>query len=425
MREVTTMRKRRVVSALIAGVCFITAGISQASGGTPANSFSTDSVRLPVVFGNSMVLQRRIKIPVWGFASPGGKIFVRLGNDESVTTVHQDGHWDLHLAPLPAGGPFEMAVVCGKDSIVYENVMIGDVWICAGQSNIDMPVAGWGKVKDYKQKVAEADYPKIRLFKVERSKSFLPKLGLHSTGWHECSPESVPDFSAVAYFFGRDLYKALKVPIGLVNSSWGGTIIEAWMSDSSLEKIPAFAGIVRRVKAHPNEDLLEKKYHEDVENWWRAVERKDSSFHGESESWSGPALDDSGWGEMRLPGFWEKAEQGLRNCDGVVWFRRKITVPIAASGQMAVLDLGRIFDMGSTWWDGCLIGRTKERGMKGVYRIPSALVNAGANTIAFQVINLFGYGGIIGAHGTPKIIYGDGDSTSFIGKVAVACRRTI
>ena len=190
-------------------------------------------VKLPAIIGSHMVLQQEAKLPIWGTADAGEKVTVSLCGRTASATADANGKWKVALTPQKAGGPFEMTVA-GKNTLTLTNVLVGEVWVCSGQSNMAMSVHGsWNS----KEEIAKANYPKIRLFGVGRKTSDKP-LDDVSGKWAECSPKTVGGFSASAYFFGRKLHKELNVPIGLINSSWGGTPAEAWTSLSSLQAIP-------------------------------------------------------------------------------------------------------------------------------------------------------------------------------------------
>ncbi len=199
------------------------------------------AIKLPAVIGDGMVLQRDIKVPIWGTADPGEKVTVTLGDQKAAATADADGRWMVRLDPLKAGGPFEMTVV-GSNRITLKDILVGEVWVCSGQSNMAMAVKACANAA---QEIAAADYPNIRLFTVSRTVAATPQSDTKGA-WVHCSPETVPDFSAAAYYFGRHLYKELNVPIGLIHTSWGGTPAEAWTSRATLEADPDLKVIVDR-----------------------------------------------------------------------------------------------------------------------------------------------------------------------------------
>lgn len=214
------------------------------------------NIDLPSLFSDHMVLQREMDVPVWGTADPNGVVTVEF-MDQKVSSLSDDaGEWKVVLKPLKAGGPHELKV-SGMETYVFRDVLVGEVWLGSGQSNMEMPLAGWGKVKNYEQEIADASYPDIRLFQVSHKMSLKPEKEVPSKGWRVCTPETIPDFSSTAYFFGRMLHKELEVPVGLIHSSWGGTIIEAWMSPESLQPLPGYDQ--RIVKLHNITEPLQKQ----------------------------------------------------------------------------------------------------------------------------------------------------------------------
>ena len=198
-------------------------------------------VRLPQVFGNHMVLQQGVANPIWGFAEAGEQVTVTIGDAKEVATAGKDGRWLVKIAAPPVGGPY-MVNIAGKNSITLSDVLCGEVWICSGQSNMQWPVQ---RANDAPNEINLANYPKLRFFEVERRVAASPQTDCEGE-WLACSPQTVAGFSAVGYFFGRELQKNLDVPVGLVQVAWGGTIAEAWMSRESLAGVEAFQPIVER-----------------------------------------------------------------------------------------------------------------------------------------------------------------------------------
>lgn len=202
------------------------------------------NVSLSSVFTDNMVLQQQSDVPLWGKASAGEKVSVTTSwnNQNYETTAGTDGKWTVKVKTPEAGFTAYEITVKGKNTIRLKNILIGEVWVCSGQSNMEMPLAGWGKVLNYEQEIAQANYPDIRLFRVANTCATQPQdeAKLEGSGWVECSPATIPEFSSVAYFFARDLLKNRKFPVGLIDTNWGGTVAEAWTSSSTLKMMPAF-----------------------------------------------------------------------------------------------------------------------------------------------------------------------------------------
>ncbi|MGB2862656.1 MAG: sialate O-acetylesterase [Sedimentisphaerales bacterium] len=200
-------------------------------------------IKLPAVIGDNMVLQQGGKVSIWGWADPGEEVMagVSWNNMKWAVKADKDGKWTFRMNPPKAGGPYEMTL-SGKNAITIKNILVGEVWVCSGQSNMQMAVQSSANSE---QEIAEADYPKIRLFSVKRTVAETPQSDCEGS-WSECSPETVPGFTAVGYFFGRELHKQLNVPVGLIHTSWGGTPAEAWTRREVLEANPDCAPILKR-----------------------------------------------------------------------------------------------------------------------------------------------------------------------------------
>ena len=228
-------------------------------------------VKLPAVISDNMVLQRGMEVPIWGWAEPGENISVMASwqGRGCSTKADKDGKWMVKIFQSIAGGPFEITIV-GKNTIKIENVLVGEVWVCSGQSNMQMSVRSSAMAE---QEIAAADYPDIRLFTVERKVAEQPQSDCTGS-WASCSPQTVPAFSAVAYYFGRKLHKELNVPVGLIHTSWGGTPAEAWTSKDVLELDVEFEPILKRysdvVAKYPQ---AKREYEQKMNEWEKAVAR--------------------------------------------------------------------------------------------------------------------------------------------------------
>jgi sialate O-acetylesterase len=228
-------------------------------------------VKLPAIIGDDMVLQQGGKVPIWGWADPGEEVMVGVSWNSMkwAVTADKDGKWLFRMNAPKAGGPYEMTLT-GKNSITIKNILVGEVWVCSGQSNMEFALR---QANNAQQEIADANYPNIRLFTVRRKVAEKPQSDCEGN-WSECIPETVPGFSAVGYFFGRDLYRQLKVPIGLIHTSWGGTPAEAWTRRGVLESDPDFAPILKRyddaVARYPQ---ARKEYEQKLAEWKQAVEK--------------------------------------------------------------------------------------------------------------------------------------------------------
>ena len=212
---------------------------------------SAAKVTLPQIYTDNMVVQQKDRAPFHGKASPGSTVWIAAGwmKHQVSVNVGADGRWDVVL-PTPKGGKkgFEVTFTDAADGsgVTLHNVAAGEVWLCSGQSNMEMPLAGWGKVVNYEQEIAGAVYPQIRLLQVKRRTDMVPQDDTEVTGggWQVCSPQSVEEFSSIAYFFARSLWEELDVPVGVIDCTWGGSPIEAWLGYATLSEAKGFKGVV-------------------------------------------------------------------------------------------------------------------------------------------------------------------------------------
>ncbi len=379
---------------------FATAAVSY-----PAEKSKSGSsfIIMPSLFSDNMVLQQKAKVTFWGKANPGEPVSINASWGASANTkVKEDSTWMTKLTTKKAGGPYEVKIKIGDSTIIYKNVMLGEVWVCSGQSNMEMPLEGWPPeniVKNSAEEIAAANYPEIRLFTVARAVAVEPEFNCTGT-WNECNPKTAAKFSAAAYFFGRKLFEDLKVPIGLIHSSWGGTKIQPWISakylstfddyNGVLAKIAASNGQIKRqqewIRSHPVIDISKKPDTLQYEN----LDFGDSLC-------SKPDFDDSQWHTMNLPVYWESTEVG--DFDGTVWFRKKIAIPKSWIGSKLILELGPIDDMDRTYVNGTFVGGMEKPGFwqtPRVYNITKELNTDSILTIAVRVIDNGGGGGIWG-----------------------------
>lgn len=365
-------------------------------------------VVLPSVFTDNMVLQQKTDITFYGDATKNKQLTVKTGwnGKEYHTEADGQGKWSLKIPTPAAGGPYEITFSDGK-KLQLKNVMIGEVWFCSGQSNMEMPVAGWGKVMNYEQEIAEAAYPAIRLFQVKKNTSLAPLKEVESTlgGWQECSSATVPEFSALAYFYARALWKELNVPIGVIDCTWGGTPAEAWTSHETLRQVMGFReemDKLERLGFDPNR--MEQAYSEECAHWQSLFTEKDKGMENGKLCWTAPSLSEEDWQTISLPGYWEG--KGLKDFDGIIWFRRSLEIPAEWAGKPLTLRLGMIDDEDITYFNGVEIARGAGYMTPRTYTIPAKLVKAGKAVLAVRVSDFGGEGGI---HGKAEDLYVEAD----------------
>jgi len=356
-------------------------------------------ISLPSMFTDNMVLQQQTDAPIWGTAKAKKNVKVTTSWDKKTYTVQSgaDGSWTIKVkTPAASFTPFTISFSDGKD-LVLKNILIGEVWICSGQSNMEMPVVGWGKVINNKQEVANASYPNIRLLHVSKRTANVPlnDLKLENDGWKECSPATIPEFSSVAYFFGRNLFQNLNIPIGLINTSWGGTIAETWMSAETAETMPDFTDRVKNMKGKTDEQQ-QQMYFDQLKNWDENIKNIDCGYKNKVAIFTLPAFDDASWKTMPVPGMWENKLSFI--FDGVAWFRKTITIPEDWAGKDLKLSLGAIDDNDQTFFNGEQIGSTEGFMTARNYTIPANLVKGGTAVLTIRILDTAGDGGFYGGN---------------------------
>ncbi|GAB3553839.1 sialate O-acetylesterase [Spirosoma fluminis] len=357
-------------------------------------------VRLPKVFGSHMVLQRRKPLSIWGWADAGEKVTVTLNNQVKTSKAGSDGTWRLTLDPMEAGGPYQLVVKGKKNSISVDDVLLGEVWVCSGQSNMEWPLSA---AANGPKEIRAANFPQIRQLAVKKAMSLTPKDDIDGE-WTVCSPATASGYTAVGYFFARQLQQELNVPIGLINTSWGGTHSETWTSRKALSQNTDLRAVV---------DKLPGTYEEVVQ---RGKERVNALLQrqqgglptaADKQAWTKPTTDVTSWKVMSVPGDWEW--RGLPTLDGVVWYRREIVIPERSDPTAkATLHFGSIDDDDSTFVNGQFVGSTKGLDAR-AYAIPAGLLKPGRNVIAVQVADNGGAGGLMGDSEKMRLSIGSTD----------------
>ncbi len=370
----------------------------------PATAISQQALfQIAPLFTDTMVLQQQSTSPIWGRGTPGTMIKVQASWGASGSIhVGSDSTWMLKVRTPKAGGPYEVSILHDDTTLVLKNVLVGEVWLCSGQSNMEMPLAGWppsDTVLNSAQEIEHSNLPNVRFFAVSRAFSAVPEFACEGT-WTESSPATSRDFSATAYFFGKKLYETLHVPIGLIRSSWGGTRIESWIDAHYLSQIPGYDTTLQQIRScadgqqrilswlhqYPVIDMRSRK----GEARWTGLSFQDTECANRS-------YNDSSWLGMKLPIYWERTSVG--EFDGVVWFRKQVTVPASWIRKALVLELGPVDDIDVTYINGVKVGSHDGEGAwqeKRVYDVPAELIDSTVVQIAVRVIDYQGGGGIWG-----------------------------
>lgn len=346
------------------------------------------AVKMPAVFSDNMVLQRDAPIPVYGTADPGENVTVIFAGQSKKSIADQTGKWKLMLDAMPRSAKPEEMQINGRNSITINNILIGDIWLASGQSNMGVQVR---EVNNAGEEIMSADFPEIRMFIVIHNLSSFPQNDCEGK-WFVCNPENVPSFSAVAYFFIRELYLKYKIPMGIINSSVGSSSCQAWTPREVLvadESLPQ----PLTIPADKYTDL--NTYEVFRESTYNKYTAKDAGIKAESLSWSKPETDITDWKDIRVPGVIES--QGM-NIDGAVWFRKEVDIPEKWAGKSIRISLGPIRNRDIAFMNGEKIGST-DSGLETWrfrnYEIPGKLVKAGKNVIAVRIFNSIENGGFV------------------------------
>ncbi|MNK75433.1 Glycosyl hydrolases family 2, sugar binding domain [compost metagenome] len=354
---------------------------------------------MPLIFSDGMVLQRDKQIPIWGFADANESVEVHFNKQIKKTTADKNGKWTVNLNAEKAGGPFELIVI-GKNKITIKNVLVGEVWICSGQSNMEFQVF---KTMNSEKEIADANYPMIRHFGVAQDLSGTPKDDLKQGKWEVANKENVGNFTAVGYYFARKLYSELKIPIGIINTSWGGTNVETWTSREAFENSPDFKTMIADV---PTVDInaIFETYKKSVLDNLKKVQGFDVSMENE-EQFKNANFQDKNWPEIKVPSLWENQQIG--NIDGIVWMRKTIVLTAEQAKKEAVLHLAKVDDEDKTYVNGVEVGTNNLWDAKRVYKIPANVLKEGTNVIAVRITDYSGGGGIYGDPQDLKIDFKD------------------
>ena len=372
-------------------------------------------VRLCPLFTDNMVMQQLSQVPVWGKAAVGAKVDVATSwNKKHYTAnVGVDGKWRVDVSTPKAGGPYTITISDG-DVVELSNVMIGEVWLCSGQSNMEMRVR---ESKDYDKEKAEADqYPDIRLLTVEKSTSTRKTDDFKAAdgGWQVCSSATISEFSAAGYFFGRDIHKYRNVPVGLINSSWGGTAIEVWMSAETLSEAPEYRDQIAELATVPaTSEERQKKYEDDLVKWEEMLRTRDKGYKNDEAQWAKCDFDDGEWSSIDMPGMVQ--DKGLKYFSGIMWLRKTVNIPSEWAGKELTLSMGSVDDNDVTYFNGEMIGRTEGWMAPRRYAVPASLVKEGKAVITVRLMDTGGLGGIGGGADQMRLECADSGSMSIAG----------
>ncbi len=343
-------------------------------------------VKLPKLISDGMVLQKDAKIPIWGWASPNEKVTVIFNGKKHRTKANAKGEWNLKLPKMKAGGPYTIKI-SGKNYIEIKDILIGDVWLCSGQSNMEHQL--YRHDITYANEIATANYPEIRHYKVPKTTSISgEKKDLKGGKWLKAVGEEVRPFSVVTYFFAKKIYEKYHEPIGLINASVGGTPIEAWIPKEGYKNYPDILKIIEENKDTAFVNNQKRTFPVAT----KTQKITDKGLIGE-KPWYAVDFVPKKWRRINIPGYWE--DQGVKDLNGVVWYRREIDIPQSMAGKEARVFLGRIVDADELYINGVKVGNTTYQYPQRRYVLPKNLLKSGKNTFVIRVTNNFGKGGFV------------------------------
>ena len=392
----------RIIKKIIASACVLFPFHSRAL------------VKLPPVFTSNMVLQQKTNAAIRGTAVPYKTVTVTTSWNGAryQTRAGITGDWKLKVATPSYGGPYTIDIA-EDNHIQLVNVLIGDVWLCSGQSNMEMPLAGWGKINNYRKEIANANYPAIRLLHSLHTTSNTPAkdVQVRNNGWDVCSPNTIAEFSAVAYFFARTIYEKTKIPIGLIHSSWGGTVAEAWTSYGTLSTLADFARVADSIRNAPAPPA--GAYQQLFNNWFEGLDQYDKGLENGNPVWAKQVANPATWSKIQLPGPWELSV--LPDFDGGVWIKKTIHLPAGWKKADALLQLGTVDEYDETFFNGEKLGETNGTTRERKYSIPRQFIREGDNDLTVRIKDSKGYGGLRSDPDRVFIKGADGDSINLSG----------
>lgn len=394
--------KLNFLGVLLASVLLVTgsATAQPTPGQVAAAKAASAQPFLSPIFADNMVLQRGKINTLWGWSEPGDHIVVEVGGNSASGTAGSDRRWEVRITPPPAGGPYTVRI-SGRQHIELKNVLVGDVWLCGGQSNMQLPLKF---ARNGEEEVKAANQPEIRFFNVADHVAY-HRTDVLQGSWKVVTPETASFVSAVGYYFAHRIHEELKVPIGLVVDAMGGTPAEAWTSAASLRPIHDFDAPLEELDKLAAAGAPE--YGNYVMHWY------DQFDVGLKTKWESPALDDSGWKAATIPGGF--AELGVPETPAIVWFRREVVLPDPLPVGRSLLFLGSIERMDTAWINGTQVGASAWVENPRVYFIPDGVLKAGRNVLVLRVLKTKPEGGFLAKAADLHLTLGDKSSIPLAG----------
>jgi len=361
---------------------------------------TTYRLRLPRLVSDGMVIQRDKAVRIWGWATPFDTVTVDFAGFSYKCAAGGDGRWEVMLEPLRAGGPYEMRIsagdgaggACTEEHVELEDILVGDVWVCSGQSNMQTPLLRL--VDLFGKEIEEACCDRIRYFLVPERYDFNREHeDLEGGRWVSPEPSNILDFSALPIFFASIIHKKYGVPVGMINASVGGSPAEAWMSEVSLSGWPYLLNEIEACKDESYAASVIESEQKACAVWFEQLNRLDAGLSDAEKPWYGDVCDTSDWSVMEMPSYWE--DQGLKGFCGSIWLKRVIDIPDELAGKPAVLRLGTIVDSDTAYVNGIEVGNVTYRYPPRKYLIPAGVIRAGKNIITIRTVSNAGEGGFV------------------------------
>lgn len=355
-------------------------------------------VMLPRLISDGMVMQRNIPLSVWGWADVDEKIYIDFVGQRYETVTDEEGKWRIQMPAMEAGGPYKM-MIRGEGLVEIENIMIGEVWVCSGQSNMELPV--YRVAVAYPGLIENASNPNIRHFGVATTYRFKDEADDFLSGeWEETTPENIRNFSAVGYFFARALYEKYNVPIGLIRIAVGGSPAEAWLTEETLKKYPEDYQTLQKYKDDKLVDSIRKYDAGLVQAWNQNLDDHDAGLKA-AVSWMDDGVNFSRWEKIRIPGMWTESllsdseQTDSKRSNGVIWLKKEVEVSSDQLEKPAMLVLGALVDRDEAYINGVKVGTTGYRYPPRRYPVPAGVLRAGKNTITVRLVSNSGPGGFV------------------------------
>ena len=351
------------------------------------------------VFNSSMVLQRNAPIVIWGTSNQGQQIIVKFGGLIKETTTKEHGFWEVTFPAMTAGGPYILEIQ-GEVNEKFNDILIGDLFLASGQSNMEMPMKGFlpecCPVENAQIEIAKAKFPQIRFTTVPKLYSIKESNNIKKLQWNKATSGNISNFSAVAYFFAKKVHLSENIPIGIITSAYGGSKIQSWISSDGHSGNKYSERLLEIEKDELTIDLLSSQRELQFKKWLAKIDAEDQGLTSELK-WYSNNLDTSRWDSIPLPTKWDSpSKQKLKNFQGAVWFRKKVLINPDALEKDLVIDLGRISQNDEVWINGHKVGGMRDFWSPRKYEIPKSILKAGYNIVTLRISETNNFGSILG-----------------------------